>query len=75
MRYPITARGLATYMRRAIEKAGIKDLRPMHDVRHAAALTLRATGNLRLVQNLLGHHRQLRPDNAGRHPGTDGQSG
>lgn len=55
-RYPITAQGLATHMRRTIIKAGIRDLRPMHDFRHTAATrTLRATGNLRLVQNLLGH--------------------
>jgi integrase len=55
-RYPITEQGLATHMRRAIAKAGIADLRPMHDFRHTAATrTLRATGNLRLVQNLLGH--------------------
>ena len=37
-------------------KAGIEGLRPMHDFRHTAAKrTLRATGNLRLVQRLLNH--------------------
>jgi integrase len=50
--YPITEQGLATHMRRTIVKAGIEGLRPMHDFRHTAATrTLRATGNLRLVNH------------------------
>lgn len=55
-RYPITEQGLSSIMRRTIDRAGITGLRPMHDFRHTAATrTLRATGNFRLVQNLLGH--------------------
>lgn len=54
-RYPITYEGLSTAMRRALKHAGIEGFR-FHDLRHTAATrTLRATGNLRLVQRLLNH--------------------
>jgi integrase len=54
-RYPITYEGFATQMGRAFDSAGLKDFR-IHDLRHTAATrTLRATGNLRLVQRLLAH--------------------
>lgn len=54
-RYPITYEGFATHMGRSFDKAGLKDFR-IHDLRHTAATrTLRATGNLRLVQRLLAH--------------------
>jgi integrase len=53
-RYPMTYYGIGTNWRRKREKAGI-DAR-LHDMRHTAGQrTLRATGNLKLVQTLLGH--------------------
>ena len=53
-RYPITAHGLnTTWFRHA--KPVLKDFR-FHDTRHTAATRLvRATGNLKLAQQLLGH--------------------
>lgn len=55
-RYPITEEGLKTAMRRAVKNAGLVDWRLMHDLRHTAATrTLRAAGNLKVVQQLLGH--------------------
>jgi integrase len=54
-RYPITYWNLQTRWRRALAKAGVSDFR-FHDLRHTAATrTLRATGNLKLVQEQLGH--------------------
>lgn len=54
-RYPITIDGLKSQWRRAKEKAGVPDFR-FHDTRHTAATRLvRATGNLKLAQKLLGH--------------------
>jgi integrase len=55
-RYPITASGMKTTWRRhGALRAGLVDLR-LHDTRHTAATRLlRATGNLKLVQRLLGH--------------------
>ena len=53
-RYPMTYYGIGTNWRRKRVKAGV-DAR-MHDLRHTAGQrTLRATGNLRLTQTLLGH--------------------
>jgi integrase len=54
-RYPISYWNLQTRWRRALAKAGVTDFR-CHDLRHTAATrTLRATGNLKLVQKQLGH--------------------
>lgn len=55
-RHPITYSGLASAWRRhGPSAAGIADFR-LHDTRHTAATRLlRKTGNLRLVQKLLGH--------------------
>ena len=54
-RYPITYNGLSTALRRSFARAGIADFR-LHDLRHTSATcTLRATGNLKLVQKLLNH--------------------
>ncbi|UMY18666.1 site-specific integrase [Methylobacterium organophilum] len=54
-RYPLTYWGLGSEMRRALEKAEVPDFR-IHDLRHTGATrTLRATGNLKLVQKLLNH--------------------
>lgn len=59
-RYPITMEGFKTEWRRTkarAEKAGtpLEDFR-FHDNRHTAATRLvRATGNLRLAQKMLGH--------------------
>ncbi|GJE57599.1 MULTISPECIES: tyrosine-type recombinase/integrase [Methylobacterium] len=54
-RYPITYWGLGSRMRRTMDKAEVVGLR-IHDLRHTSATrTLRATGNLKLVQRLLNH--------------------
>ncbi|WP_412033134.1 tyrosine-type recombinase/integrase [Nitratireductor aquimarinus] len=54
-RYPITIEGFKTAWRRAREKSGIEDFR-FHDTRHTTATRLmRATGNLKATQRLLGH--------------------
>lgn len=53
-RYPMTYYGIGTNRRRQWAKAGV-DAR-LHDTRHTTAMrTLRATGNLKLVQRLLRH--------------------
>lgn len=53
-RYPITANGLQTMWDRCV-RGNVGDLR-FHDLRHTAATRLvRATGNLKLAQRLLGH--------------------
>lgn len=52
---PITMEGFKTEWRRTVRRAGVSDYR-FHDNRHTAATRLvRATGNLRLAQRLLGH--------------------
>jgi integrase len=52
-RYPITYYGLGSNKRKWA-KAGVSAR--IHDLRHtAASRTLRSTGNLKLVQTLLGH--------------------
>jgi integrase len=53
-RYPITYAGLTSHHRRAWKAAGITAR--YHDLRHTAGMrTLRATGNLKVTQKLLGH--------------------
>jgi hypothetical protein len=54
--YRIHWRGFQSASRKALDRAGIKNARPAHDLRHHAATTLyRATGNIKLVQDLLNH--------------------
>ncbi len=54
-RYVITPSGLRAELKRAAARAGVADF-TMHDTRHTAATRLLgATGNLRMVQRLLGH--------------------
>src|SRR5262249_27894727 len=54
---PITKPGLQAMWRRCMRKCEIKDFR-FHDLRHTAATRiLAATGNLVLVQGLLGHEK------------------
>lgn len=54
-RYPVTYQGLKSMWRRSRGKSGVKDFR-FHDNRHTAATRLlRETGNLKIVQELLGH--------------------
>lgn len=54
-RAPITIAGFKTEWRRARGRAGVKDF-TFHDTRHTAATRLmRATGNLKMAQQLLGH--------------------
>lgn len=54
-RYPLTDAGFRSALRRAIKKAGVENFRP-HDARHTAATrTLRASGNMKVVQRTLGH--------------------
>lgn len=53
---PIRRRGFQSASRDALDRAGIIDARPVHDLRHHAATTLmRKTGNLAAVKRLLGH--------------------
>lgn len=55
----LTPNGAAIALRRAMTRSGLraaKGMRGAHDLRHHAGMTmLRATGNLRLAQRLLGH--------------------
>lgn len=54
-REPITMEGFKTEWRRTKGRAGVEDFR-FHDNRHTAATRIvRATGNLKLAQKLLGH--------------------
>lgn len=54
-RVPITKEGFKTEWRRTRGRAKVTDFR-FHDTRHTAATRLvRATGNLKLAQKLLGH--------------------
>lgn len=54
-REPISIEGFKTEWRRTRKRAGILDFR-FHDNRHTAATRLvRATGNLKMAQQLLGH--------------------
>jgi integrase len=54
-RYPVTVEGGKTEWARLMKRAGVKGLR-FHDLRHTTATRLlRATGNLKLVQQALNH--------------------
>lgn len=54
-RYPVTYEGMKTEWRRKVKTALDLNLR-FHDMRHTRATrTLRRTGNLKVVQQLLGH--------------------
>lgn len=54
-RYPVTYWGWGSRFARDRGKAGLTDLK-IHDLRHTSATrTLRASKNLKAVQNLLGH--------------------
>lgn len=54
-RYPMTISGLNSAWRQVRKLAKLDNLR-FHDLRHTGATrTLRATGNIRLIQELLGH--------------------
>ena len=54
-RYPFSRHGWRKDWRRALEAAGIEDFR-FHDTRHTAGTrVLRATGNLKIAQIMLGH--------------------
>jgi hypothetical protein len=53
---PIHWRGFQSASRTALDRAGILDAKPVHDLRHHAGTTLmRKTGNLAAVKRLLGH--------------------
>ena len=53
---PLAPGAFTSAAQRAILRAGIKDARPVHDLRHhAGTAMLRATGNLQLARKLLGH--------------------
>jgi len=54
-RYPFSKQGWTRKWRRALAATGIEDFR-FHDLRHTAATRMvRATGNLKTAQRLLGH--------------------
>ncbi len=54
-RYPFSKNGWRKDWKRALEAAGIIDFR-FHDLRHSAATrVLRASNNLKVVQEMLGH--------------------
>jgi integrase len=54
-RRPVAYEGLKTEWRRAVTRAGLKDLH-FHDLRHTcASRLLRSTGNLNVVRRLLRH--------------------
>lgn len=52
---PIHWRGFQSASKKALGAAGVTDARPAHDLRHQAATTLRRSGDVTLVQMLLGH--------------------
>jgi integrase len=53
-RYPVTREGLKSIQGRIFKRAGVD--KRWHDLRHTSGMrTLRATGNLKLVQKQLGH--------------------
>jgi integrase len=53
---PVHWRGYQSAAKSALAKAGITDARPAHDLRHhAGTAAMRASGNLKVVQALLGH--------------------
>ena len=52
----VTRRGFQSACQTAVARAGLSDVRPVHDLRHTAATNaLRRTGDIRAVQSLLGH--------------------
>jgi integrase len=51
---PITKEGFKTAWRRTVEKAGVENFR-FHDTRHTAATRTLRAGNLKIVQQMLGH--------------------
>lgn len=54
-RYPFTVQGWKRKWQNALTKAGIEDFR-FHDLRHTSATRImRASGNLKAAQKLLGH--------------------
>lgn len=54
-RYPFSSTGWRRAWKKALEAAGIEDFR-FHDLRHTSATrVMRATGNIKLTQKLLGH--------------------
>jgi len=54
-RYPFSAQGWTRQWKKALTDAGITDFR-FHDLRHTnATRLLRSSGNLKVVQTLLGH--------------------
>lgn len=54
-RYPFSASGWRRPWARALAAAGVEDFR-FHDTRHTAATrTLKASGNVKIIQKMLGH--------------------
>ncbi|MGX8007796.1 tyrosine-type recombinase/integrase [Mesorhizobium sp. ORM8.1] len=54
LRYPITMEGFKTAWRRYRDKSGVENFR-FHDTRHTAATRTLRTGNMKIVQRMLGH--------------------
>lgn len=53
-RYPITMEGFKTAWRRYRDNSGVENFR-FHDTRHTAATRTLRTGNMKVVQRMLGH--------------------
>lgn len=53
-RYPITLEGFKTAWRRSLRSSCVENFR-FHDTRHTAATRTLRTGNLKIVQQMLGH--------------------
>ena len=51
---PITKEGFKTEWRRSLHRSGVENFR-FHDTRHTAATRTLRTGNLKVVQQMLGH--------------------
>jgi site-specific recombinase XerD len=54
-RRPITKEGFKTAWRRSLDHAGVENFR-FHDTRHTAATRTLRSGNLKVVQQMLGHN-------------------
>ena len=52
---PVRYRGFSSASRRTLDRLGIKDAKPAHDLRHHAATEITRRGGLKAAQQVLGH--------------------